>query len=879
MTGGPARMTRRPTGASTGGTNPNQPQLSQLSQPSRDANQNNVRRDMPFALSPTLDAQVYCRPPPQDDQRTYASFRPNHHPAVMIPPPDFAAGHERQHSAYQLRKRFLDDMTSQDTPDARFLARLDTEVLARGITMDEWSRVPPLQRHALFEAIFRIAVNEYFSADDVFGQLVDATVSVVHKRNRSEENVAMEKEWLFNTVPFSFAEGWKSLRPDVNFDRDPLALWSPRVFPRSYPASGQLPPPPSPSHSPLSLPQVASELAMILKEIRQYAHRYYTGANPYVLQGDGAEFLLQMCGGSIETIRKLANSPACRYLFVAAFIKRVLFNVCLGSGWFWQGLCETLSGLFEIERDLYTDPGYNQMWYQTVEWRAHRFTQFVEQPWFEPLILERRSKRLADKIHEVLEPLQGRDSKGLFHRNHEVYNDLQELVECFARLAGKMYEKKAMWPLRFPQCNEPFSRLAMFSVPQWVGDGTPLVLAHTPILHCQTPQRGTPNLVDQPIVKAECLLSHDIFEAKDCQSLIAGGRQLGTRGRVRKIATMPALGSNYYVPTLPATGNIAASGNTKPVQGRKAPPAGKSNANVRLPSRNPIPVSPTGNFQPRISAVRGLTKHGYPPPLNRPATQLGTYRLNIGHARPGISSQVGSKLAAAMAATRLSGVKDGHRTQLNQLGQSSQTSGANTTSGKPRMPSLTGLKSNSHPKISSAAQKPAFGTAQVSRRPPPGLEIPKQGDKNRKTLGELSAQELSSRHNSAPALSNITRLATGNRALLPPLVRLEMGPSGQIVPVTIATDYDPTGTRTHILRDTDSGLPQIVALRAPPTLSAADFGRRMTSGPVRRPGPGGTMTFQPPFRGAVEPQSAIFENGSDDDESGQPQGMLGDDIG
>ncbi|EPS43803.1 hypothetical protein H072_2203, partial [Dactylellina haptotyla CBS 200.50] len=492
----------------------------------------------------------------------------------------------------------------KQTPGDDILTTANLKRLADGHDNGEWDKIPMEQQRKLFYVIFQLLADTFWQSCDKMEQTISVAITILSKSHLPDDSLTEEKDWLQEALPETHETVWKSLRPQISFDRDPLLLWNRRIFDPYYPDLKEIPPIPSPARPVFSEHEILMELGAVLQEVRDYSRRYFSALGADPLDSEMQAFLLEMCGGSEELLASLINSVDSKYLLVAGFIKRILFKICLGTGWFWEGLCDKLSGLFSLEENLFNDPGYDHRQIASIQWRSHRFMQFMDQPWFEQYVIDPRSKHTADKMYELLLPLQRKTEAtmgSLPKREFGLYEDLFELVQCFARLAAKMYEANALWPYRFPEPGEILDKSRMM----WDDPERKKMVAI--ILH--TPGKEP---IDTLIVKAECLMLPSMEGVgRFSESRLTGGMRLGLRSAARRIATMPVLKPTGSTAQLARLRMFSASYQTpqnKPQKVSPITPVGQGTSynavRASASAQNITPIRPA-QTQGNISHMRG----------------------------------------------------------------------------------------------------------------------------------------------------------------------------------------------------------------------------------------------------------------------------------
>ncbi|KAK6524742.1 hypothetical protein TWF281_011642 [Arthrobotrys megalospora] len=407
------------------------------------------KRVLPIALSPSLGSQI-----PSSLLGRAILRRDDDTAKLRAPQPDMTL------SELDKKIRTLQRLLDKEPAAADALKGVDLAQLAIGTDTGEWDGLNKDQQALLFSTMLQVAAKDSLEAIELAEKVGRTTVKVVTKTKKPDQALEAERDWFKKLLGDKFDEFWNEIRPNLSFDKDPLAFWNRRIYPPFYPATGQMPPKPSKKHIKMEFPQIRDELEMILREIRRFSKQFFSSPGNEDLSPEMHEFLLGMCGGSRELLRALLKNEDMKYLLISGFIKRVLFNICLGTGWIWQGYDDNLSGLFSLERNLYHDPGYNYQRTVALTWRAHRFTQLTNQPWWEHM-LELRIKLVADELYKLLRPLQGENRSKNEFRQVEVFIDLLEIVEYFSKLSAKMYEHEALWQYRFPERGEEFDRANM----------------------------------------------------------------------------------------------------------------------------------------------------------------------------------------------------------------------------------------------------------------------------------------------------------------------------------------------------------------------------------------------------------------------------------
>ncbi|KAK6511248.1 hypothetical protein TWF481_000169 [Arthrobotrys musiformis] len=415
-------------------------------------NQNRRRgqiRNLPIALSPSLVHQIPGNLLGRAVLRRDENVAPNATPAEGRPTSDFD-------KKVALLQRVLD----KDAATLGALTGMDISQLVRGVETGDWTYLSGSQGPALLATMIQVVTKEQQDASDLAKAFSRATLKVITSNKKPDAEVEAEKDMMKNVLDNKFDEFWNTIRSNISFDKDPLALSGRRQYASFFPAAGQMPPQPSRHHIKMEFPQIRDELEMILREIRRYSKQFFSSPGFEELPPELLDVLLNMCDGSRDVLMTLLKHQDTKYLVVAAFIKRVLFNICLGTGWIWQGYDDNLSGLFTLERNLYNDPRYKYQRTVALTWRAHRFTQLTYQPWWDHM-LELRIKLVADEMYKLLRPLQGEDRAKTDFPQVRAFMDLLELVEYFSKLSAKMYEHEALWSYHFPSVGREFEPSTM----------------------------------------------------------------------------------------------------------------------------------------------------------------------------------------------------------------------------------------------------------------------------------------------------------------------------------------------------------------------------------------------------------------------------------
>ncbi|KAK6506211.1 hypothetical protein TWF506_011130 [Arthrobotrys conoides] len=403
-------------------------------------------RDLPIILSPSLGPQI------PSNLLGKSILRRDE----KIPTTDTTKPKTRQEKKIDLLRRVLE----RDAATTGALRDLGIDALAYGAETGNWSYLSPYQGKVLFSTMLQVAADERQASIEFAEQVGRATAKVIKYNKQPDEKVTAEKEFFQNIFESRFNDFWDEIHPNLTFDKDPLALHGHRQYPRFYPATGQMPPQPPHGHVKPEFPGIRDELEMILRKMRRFSRQYFSGTGVDELSPQLYQCLLVMCGGSRDVLNALLQRKDTKHLLVSGFIKRILFSICLGSGWIWQGYDDNLSGLFSLEHTLFTDPAYKYQRTVALTWRAHRFTQLTYQPWWDRM-LDTRIKMVADELFKLLGPMQGEDRSKNGFRPVDLFVDLLEMVEGFTKLSAKMYQVEALWSFHFPGNGELFNGARM----------------------------------------------------------------------------------------------------------------------------------------------------------------------------------------------------------------------------------------------------------------------------------------------------------------------------------------------------------------------------------------------------------------------------------
>ncbi|RVD87311.1 uncharacterized protein DFL_001552 [Arthrobotrys flagrans] len=404
-------------------------------------------RTLPIALSPSLGSQIPCNLLGKSVLRRGENIPTKVETKQPLSELD---------NKVELLKRVLE----KDAATVGALRNVDVGALAHGAQTDQWDQLTNAQQAALFSTMLQVAAKEQQDAIELAEKVGRATVKVLTNNKRPDEAVKAERDLFKNIFDKRFDDFWHVIRPNLSFDKDPLALYGRRQYPPFYPATGQMPPKPPRDHVKMEFAQIRDELEMNLREIRRFSKQFFSAPGAEELSPEMHEYLLGMCGGSREVLKNLLQNKETKCLLVSGFLKRILFDICLGTGWIWQGYDDNLSGLFSLEHTPFSDPAYKYQRTVALTWRAHRFTQLTYQPWWDHM-LELRIKLTADEIYKLLRPMLGEDRTKLEFRQVEPFMDLLEIVEIFSKLAAKMYEQEALWSFYFPGNGEGFEGTTM----------------------------------------------------------------------------------------------------------------------------------------------------------------------------------------------------------------------------------------------------------------------------------------------------------------------------------------------------------------------------------------------------------------------------------
>ncbi|KAF3147058.1 hypothetical protein TWF569_006152 [Orbilia oligospora] len=494
-----------------------------------------TRTSLPIILSPSLGPQIPCNLLGKSILR-----RDEKIPTIDTKQPP---------SELEKKVGLLQRVLEEDAATAGALRDVDIRDLAHGAETGDWSHLSNYQGGALFSTMLQVVANERQDAIELAKKVGRAAVKVVKHDKQPDEKVRAEKELFKSIFDNKFNDFWNEIRPNLSFDKDPLSLSGRRQYPPFYPATGQMPPQPPHNYVKPEFSEIRDELEMILRKMRRFCKQFFSGLGAEELSPEIYDCFLAMCGGSREVLKTLLERKDTKYILVLGFIKRVLFSICLGPGWIWQGYDDNLSGLFSLEHNLFSDEGYKYQRTVALTWRAHRFTQLTYQPWWDHM-LDVRVKMVADELYKVLKPMQGEDRSKSGFRQIELFMDLLEIVEIFTKVSAKMYQHEALWSYCFPENGEGFNGANMFSDPQLAADGTPILFCHTPILTYQTPEFGEPYPKSILIVKAECLVTQDLSSPTFRAKLHTNAHEFDIGFRHgRRNATMPNIPYNPRMST------------------------------------------------------------------------------------------------------------------------------------------------------------------------------------------------------------------------------------------------------------------------------------------------------------------------------------------